>query len=561
MSAKKALSKAKILSRYRSAAKRKVLKELRQAPIGTFDIGARVTHEYLGACVIMSKDQTGKYIIQCEKEKKQYTVPSTMMVSPLPAVTKPAGGSDHIYRPTAIAPKPDKATAPQPKVDLSKFSPQQLQRALKLLGDRYEKEITAGQHKQAERTKEQQIYFKDYINGKVPVMAESNTKRRRNATARTQTGMNMKTAKKANTKVKSTALKEAARKKMSALRESNNDNYAYAQLCDIASKLTGAIAEDIDLTKMTTGALQKHYMAHMNDPNQTPVFAAHLKRIKREISNRHNTIHEEPQLADDDAIGPVSAADLKKEFYHAKRKNKLAEASLTLPELRSKQKQLQSIQMRTDLTDAQKTKLQRIKGQLYAQARESGLQDYIAEGMTLTDYRQRRRALQQIQMDPDTSLDPLLKRAVASRLAQLNAEANSSGLEIMEEDSAQLEVGSPVVITGDVQFSGSTGVIDQFGTGNKFIVVDLAEHGKHSFDASNVTAAPDYDADLDEDFPGVMNGIKRTLKGKPSAETLKRQHFDRGVDAKTQGDTETLNKEFARYLKVAALTHPKDKTV
>ena len=543
MSASKSLAKAKILSRRKAAAKRKVLKELRQAPIGTFAIGARITHEYLGACTILSKERTGKYIIKCDKKNEQYTVPSTMMVSPLSS-TATKSDSDHVYRPKAIAGAADPQVDAQPNIDLSKFSPQQLQRAIKLLGDRYEKELIAGKQLQSDKTKRQIMYFKDHLN-KVHSIAESMTRK--------QSVTNMK---KANTKpTAKLGLKEAARKKLTALRESNSDNYVYAQLCDIALKLTGNIAEDVDLTNMTTGALQKHYMAHVNDANQTPVFAAHLKRIKRELTNRQHTIHEEPQL------DTVQETTLKKEFYHAKRKNKLAETSMSLPELRGKQKQLQSLQMRTDLTDAQKSKLQRIKGQLYQQARAAGLQDYIPEGMSLPDYRQRRRALQQIQMDPDTSLDPMLKRAVAARLAKLNADASASGLEIMEDDSVHLEIGSPVVIIGDGQFSGSTGTIDQFGAGNKFIVVDLDEHGKHSFNAADVTAAPDYDTDIDEDFPGVLSGIKRTLQGKPSVEVVKRQHYDRGVAAKAQGDTETLNKEFARYLKVAALTNPKDNTV
>jgi hypothetical protein len=51
----------------------------------------------------------------------------------------------------------------------------------------------------------------------------------------------------------------------------------------------------------------------------------------------------------------------------------------------------------------------------------------------------------------------------------------------------QLEQGDPVVITGNVNFSGATGYISSHGRDKKFVVVDLHNHGPHSFNSSDVT--------------------------------------------------------------------------
>jgi hypothetical protein len=69
----------------------------------------------------------------------------------------------------------------------------------------------------------------------------------------------------------------------------------------------------------------------------------------------------------------------------------------------------------------------------------------------------------------------------------------------------ELNVGDPVIITGNVEFSGKTGDVAAFGRDNHFVIVNLYNHGKHSFHASNV-AYNDYadeehegDDDADED--------------------------------------------------------------
>lgn len=61
----------------------------------------------------------------------------------------------------------------------------------------------------------------------------------------------------------------------------------------------------------------------------------------------------------------------------------------------------------------------------------------------------------------------------------------------------ELNVGDPVIITGKVQFNGCTGDVDDFGKDKKFVVVNLYNHGKHSFNACDVEFN-DY-ADSDEE--------------------------------------------------------------
>jgi hypothetical protein len=72
----------------------------------------------------------------------------------------------------------------------------------------------------------------------------------------------------------------------------------------------------------------------------------------------------------------------------------------------------------------------------------------------------------------------------------------------VSESAEKLNVGDPVIITGDVEFNGKTGDIDSFGEGNRFVVVNLYNHGKHSFHSSDVSYNDhaDQEDDLDEDM-------------------------------------------------------------
>lgn len=60
------------------------------------------------------------------------------------------------------------------------------------------------------------------------------------------------------------------------------------------------------------------------------------------------------------------------------------------------------------------------------------------------------------------------------------------GANKLAEDAQYLGKGDDVIITGNVKFKGETGIIDSFGQDNRFVVVNLYNHGKHSFQSSDV---------------------------------------------------------------------------
>jgi hypothetical protein len=57
----------------------------------------------------------------------------------------------------------------------------------------------------------------------------------------------------------------------------------------------------------------------------------------------------------------------------------------------------------------------------------------------------------------------------------------------LAENAEELNIGDDVIITGDVEFQGKTGMIADFGDMKRFVVVDLYNHGKHSFHSSDVS--------------------------------------------------------------------------
>jgi hypothetical protein len=71
--------------------------------------------------------------------------------------------------------------------------------------------------------------------------------------------------------------------------------------------------------------------------------------------------------------------------------------------------------------------------------------------------------------------------------------------ELSEARGAEgLEIGDDVIITGPVQFQGSTGVIEQFGRDNRFVVVNLYNQGRRSFHSSDVSFNEYADSDAEE---------------------------------------------------------------
>lgn len=78
---------------------------------------------------------------------------------------------------------------------------------------------------------------------------------------------------------------------------------------------------------------------------------------------------------------------------------------------------------------------------------------------------------------------------------EYQSQVDESGI---NENAEELNIGDDVIITGPVQFHGKTGIIDSFGSGNRFVVVNLYNHGKHSFHSSDVSFNEYADSDEEE---------------------------------------------------------------
>jgi hypothetical protein len=80
-----------------------------------------------------------------------------------------------------------------------------------------------------------------------------------------------------------------------------------------------------------------------------------------------------------------------------------------------------------------------------------------------------------------------------------------------EEEAEELNIGDPVIITGNVEFNGMTGDVYDFGTDKRFVVVDLYNHGKHSFHSSDVG----YNDHVDHHEDEVDEGMYQYNKADP----------------------------------------------
>ena len=79
-------------------------------------------------------------------------------------------------------------------------------------------------------------------------------------------------------------------------------------------------------------------------------------------------------------------------------------------------------------------------------------------------------------------------RVVARALLQAIRGTQQQGVaEGVMSGAEELNIGDPVVITGNVEFEGTTGEIAEFGRDKRFVVVDLYNHGQHSFHSSDVS--------------------------------------------------------------------------
>jgi hypothetical protein len=84
-------------------------------------------------------------------------------------------------------------------------------------------------------------------------------------------------------------------------------------------------------------------------------------------------------------------------------------------------------------------------------------------------------------LEKEDHLDPHLVRKAKHDL-------EISDDEEVDENAEELSIGDPVVITGrGIEFEGKTGDIDSFGDMKRFVVVNLYNHGKHSFHSSDVS--------------------------------------------------------------------------
>lgn len=93
-------------------------------------------------------------------------------------------------------------------------------------------------------------------------------------------------------------------------------------------------------------------------------------------------------------------------------------------------------------------------------------------------------------------LDRMKKRNAGLARAQSGLDRYADDV-VREDVEAEGNIGDEVIITGNVQFNGATGVIADFGQDRRFVIVDLYNHGKRSFHASDVSLN-DY-ADSDEE--------------------------------------------------------------
>jgi len=102
-----------------------------------------------------------------------------------------------------------------------------------------------------------------------------------------------------------------------------------------------------------------------------------------------------------------------------------------------------------------------------------------------------------------------------------------------KENAEELSIGDPVIITGNVEFEGKTGDIDSFGDMKRFVVVNLYNHGKHSFHSSDVSYNDH--ADIEEAGYGRNRGYTPGIPS-PHAPTLGgrgRREDDEGWDRET----------------------------
>jgi hypothetical protein len=92
-------------------------------------------------------------------------------------------------------------------------------------------------------------------------------------------------------------------------------------------------------------------------------------------------------------------------------------------------------------------------------------------------------------------LNDIANALTASEVKKKAAQSRNSPV---KESISGLRPGSDVVITGPVEFEGATGVLDSFSPSGEFVVVNLYNHGKKSFQRSDVSYNDYADSDQEE---------------------------------------------------------------
>ena len=112
----------------------------------------------------------------------------------------------------------------------------------------------------------------------------------------------------------------------------------------------------------------------------------------------------------------------------------------------------------------------------------------------------------------------------------------------VDENAEELNVGDDVIITGPVEHEGETGVIDSFGQDNRFVVVNLYNHGKKSFHSSDVSY---------NDYAGSDEEEAEMYDRDPEfRDWAARQEVDEGIE-----DDELSSQELRDRMKTAMAAH------
>jgi len=129
---------------------------------------------------------------------------------------------------------------------------------------------------------------------------------------------------------------------------------------------------------------------------------------------------------------------------------------------------------------------------------------------------------------------------------------------ITNEDASGLNIGDPVIITGNVQFKGKTGDIVDFGKDKRFVIVNLYNYGKHSFHSSDVSyndyaESGDEEADAYDHDSDARNWMHNREVGESKAGTKfvgKWKGTDSAEKAKKRlvGEAKSLQSKFEKHL-------------